>query len=372
MRLSPCLTVCAALLILCVPLIADTIRLKNGRSIEGIVTKETETTIFLDLGVGSTSLAKTTIAAVTRSTEDENRKIRAGWKKTYFLHSGMVPEGLEALAAEFKKLVEKRDAAVLARQTLAHAPTDEAGLTADLERIQRQRIETSRRLQEADPDKDLEAYHALVVTNNTLAARYAVKHDERDTRRNSRQTALDQISRYVDSLPALEASLTNGMKAAAQEPGDADRRYFFDRISATLKTYAREFSSATVDLSPAKSGTLVTVLVNDRVAGKFLLDTGAGIVMLSDAFARRLGLDPDGLPSAEFIVADGRKITGRSVILGSMKLGEARAENVEAAILPSGPGADLDGLLGMSFLNRFAVHLDGAGGKLTLKQFTPQ
>jgi clan AA aspartic protease (TIGR02281 family) len=372
MTFPRCAIVCGWFLALASPLPADTITLKNGRTIEGIITKETDTHVYLDLGVGSTTLARTAIGAVTRSSDEDNLKIRAGWKKTYFLHKNQVPPGLENLAAEFTRLTEQRDAAIGARQALARAGTDEAALGNELEQIQKRIVETSRKIQRAAPEKDIAEYNAMVLTNNALNARLTVKRDELDKLRKSRQPALGQIAAYLDALPAFERSLAEPMKTLKEGKEDDDRRYFFDRISESLKTFDGEFSTATIDVTRSHSGTIVTALVNDAVQGKFLLDTGAGMVMLSDAFARRLKLDPAHLPTAEFVMADGRKVTGRAVLLDSMKLGEARAEGVEAAILPTAPGEDLDGLLGMSFLKHFAVDLQGPSGTLTLRQFTPK
>jgi len=357
---------------LAVPLSADTITLKNGRTIEGIITRETDTHVYLDLGVGSTTLPRTNIASVTRSTDEDNLKIRAGWKKTYFLHKKHVPPGLENLATEFTRLTEQRDAAIRARQALARERTDETSLGSELDRIQKQIVDTSRKLQGATPQDDIAEYNALVLTNNALNAKWTVKRDELEKLRKGRQPAMDQVAAYLDALPAFERSLTDQMKALKEDKETEDRRYFFDRISESLKAFDSEFSSATVDVTRSHSGTVVAALVNDTVQGKFLLDTGAGMVTLSEAFARRLKVDTASLPTAEFIMADGRKVTGRSVLLGSMKLGEARAEGIEAAILPATPGEELDGLLGMSFLKHFAVHLEGSSGTLTLRQFTPK
>ena len=364
-----CITVCLGLFALASPLPADTITLKNGRTIEGIITKETDTHVYLDLGVGSTTLARTNIGTVTRSSDEDNLKIRAGWKKTYFLHKNHVPPGLENLAADFTRLTEQRDAAIRARQALARAGTEETSLDNELAQVQKQIVETSRRIQGATPAKNIAEYNALVLTNNALNAKWTVKRDELDKLRKSRQPAMDQVAAYLDALPAFESALTDQMKTLKE---DEDRRYFFDRVSGTLKAFDSEFSSATIDVTRSHSGTIVIALVNDTVQGKFLLDTGAGMVMLSEAFARRIKLDPARLPTAEFVMADGRKVTGRAVLLDSMKLGEARAEGIEAAILPSTPGEDLDGLLGMSFLKHFAVHLEGSSGTLTLRQFTPK
>lgn len=365
--------ICGCLLAWAAPLLADTLVLKNGRSLEGIISRETDTHISLELGVGSVTMARNTISTVTRASEQENRQIRTGWKRSFFLHKDYVPPGLETLAADFMRLKGQRDAAIQARQALARARTDEFRLGVEKEQLQQQMVEISRRLQAVIPEKNRVEYNGLVMTNNNLIAQLTVKRDELENTRKSHQSSEETMAAYLDALPVFERALTNRLTVGKGDPAETeDRRYFFDRIAETLKAFDSEFLTATVDVSRSRSGTIVSVLVNEAIQGKFILDTGAGMVTISEAFARRLKLDPDRLPVMDFVMADGRKVAGKSALLNSMKLGNARAENIETAVLPVVSGDGIDGLLGMSFLRHFAVHLEGASGTLTLRQFTPK
>ena len=352
---------------------ADTIRLQNGNSIEGIVTQETDTQIVLELGPGSTTVARNMTVAVEHASGEANDRLRNAWKQKYFLHKKYVPEGLAGLAAEFVKLEALREEALRARRSRADLSAKEIRLQAEQEQIHTQIVSIGLRIRETPPEQNVEAYNALISENNALLAKWTVKNNESTGCRKERAAADDSISAYQDAIAVFSSRFLDlREKPAANGEPDKDRELFFARLAERLADYSREFSSAAVAITRSHDGVVVAATVNDRVQGQFLVDTGAGRVTVSEAFARRLQLDPEKLPVAEFTMADGSKVKGRTVVLRAMAVGEARAENVEAAILPGRMGEQVDGLLGMSFLKRFAVSLDGNNGKLILRQFTPK
>jgi clan AA aspartic protease (TIGR02281 family) len=59
---------------------ADTLYLKNGRSLEGIIKKQTSTQIELDVGFGSVTFEKSAIVQMYMSTPEEFAKIKEKWQ----------------------------------------------------------------------------------------------------------------------------------------------------------------------------------------------------------------------------------------------------------------------------------------------------
>lgn len=96
--------------------------------------------------------------------------------------------------------------------------------------------------------------------------------------------------------------------------------------------------------------TLVRTRVNALEAGRFVLDTGASMVVISRSFARRIGLALDNAPALLAQTANGR-VEALAVRLDVVEVQGLRARNVQAAVVED--LGDLDGLLGMSFLTRF-------------------
>jgi len=126
-----------------------------------------------------------------------------------------------------------------------------------------------------------------------------------------------------------------------------------------------------VTFSHDLQGIVVGVLLNDKVSAKMVLDTGSTLVMITKDVAQKLGIDlSDALPDLKAQVVDGRTVNVKRVIIETMEVQGVVAKNVEGAVLLDETG-DLsfgDGLLGMSFLNRFNFKVDQKEKKLTLEK----
>lgn len=91
-----------------------------------------------------------------------------------------------------------------------------------------------------------------------------------------------------------------------------------------------------------------TAYVNGRPI-KFLVDTGASLVALSEQDARRIGLNTDELnQNAEVRTAAGR-VKASTAMIDSIEIDGVTVKNVQAVVIDKGLEHSL---LGMSFLNR--------------------
>ena len=352
---------------------ADSIRLRNGNAIEGIVTQETDAQVILDLGTGRTTLSRATIAAIERATSEENDRLRAGWKQKYFLHREYLPAELTGLAAAFAKVSDLRAEALRAQQALAELSVRENDLRTEQAQLRAQLAQVSLQLQQQIPARNnVEAYNVLVASNNALQSRWALVNDDLSACQKRPDAAVGSIAAYREAVSAFRVRFDEERKKPANGAENPNRLQFFDRMAGTLAAYLREFASTEAAVTQSRDGSVVTATVNEQVQGRFVVDTGATQVTLTESFARRLNMDLATLPEAEGTLADGRKAKGRYAVLRVMAVGDARAENIEAMILPGKPGEQVDGLLGMSFLKHFSINLDGGSGKLILRQFAPK
>ena len=99
----------------------------------------------------------------------------------------------------------------------------------------------------------------------------------------------------------------------------------------------------------------VDAIVNDQPA-RFVVDTGASVMVLSGADATRLGIDWRKGQRANMQTANG-VTTGYLVKLAKVRVGGIEQRNVDAVVVEQGLGSH--GLLGMSFLNRLEMRRDG-------------
>jgi clan AA aspartic protease (TIGR02281 family) len=95
---------------------------------------------------------------------------------------------------------------------------------------------------------------------------------------------------------------------------------------------------------------LVQATLNGTTRGLFLLDTGASLCVLSPGLARRLGLPPGG-PQIDLRTANG-VVRAPLVQLKSVDVGGNRARDI-GAIVHNAVSPPVEGILGLSYLNRF-------------------
>jgi clan AA aspartic protease (TIGR02281 family) len=119
-------------------------------------------------------------------------------------------------------------------------------------------------------------------------------------------------------------------------------------------------------------GIVVEALLNDNVKANLILDTGASIIVLSRNIGEALGIDLSGtnINMMELRLADGRSAPAKAFVLDSVKIQDVEVRKVMAAIMldqEPGRGAG-DGLLGMSFLNKFNLKMDLKNMKMALER----
>jgi clan AA aspartic protease (TIGR02281 family) len=99
----------------------------------------------------------------------------------------------------------------------------------------------------------------------------------------------------------------------------------------------------------------VSVEINGVYRGRFLVDTGSSVTILSPAVADLLGLQAADVEGIALQTLAG-STTGRNVSVRSLRVGDMEVH--DAAAVVHDPGSGLDGILGGSFLNRYRLMLD--------------
>ena len=149
-------------------------------------------------------------------------------------------------------------------------------------------------------------------------------------------------------------------KDAAQFEIDGKKRTL--RMGQAYSAAVKRSSKQSVTLSPDQRGHFVTMGSINGGSVRFLVDTGATLVSLSAAEARRLGISYLQGQRGQMQTANGVAPVYR-VKLDSVKLGDVEVNNVDAVVSDN----DVMGLtlLGMSFLNRMEMKRDSQSMTLT-------
>jgi aspartyl protease family protein len=170
----------------------------------------------------------------------------------------------------------------------------------------------------------------------------------------------DKALLIIDGAPRTVATgaSVQGVKLIAVGANDATVEVGGKRITlplggaqVNLGGAASEGGGTRIVLSATSGGHFVTAgSINGR-AVRFVVDTGATNVSMSEAEAQRLGIDVAKGQRGIANTANGQVIAHR-VSLGSVRVGDVTVYNVDATIVP----AHMDQiLLGNSFLSRFQM-----------------
>ncbi len=352
--------------------LADTVTLKNGNVLDGIIQQETPSNLVLGVGVGSVTLKKSNIQSIRRLSAQTPGKMEEEWRQHYFSHPKFLPPELHALASSFNSVEAKRQDAQNAIRSLAKNLQQRKALRSELDGLRQAQVATANNLPPDVTRDNLKQYNELVERNNGLSARMTVVSDAlvKGYRDDDAQRAL--IASYVDRLGTFSEEYAAAKQAYLATGDVAKASVFFSEVDKRIDNYGREIQQIDIPHEDVHGHVVVTVRINDKVDGRFMLDTGASFVTFSEELAGRLNLNASDAEQITVMLADGssRKVT--PIILDSVEVGGTRLEGVAGAVTPTPPGPDVDGLLGMSFLGQFAVKIDPQNNRLTLSRFNPQ
>ena len=122
--------------------------------------------------------------------------------------------------------------------------------------------------------------------------------------------------------------------------------------------------SAAIKFSLTAGVPEVSVTVNENGSVPMIVDSGASMVTLTAASAKRLGIKPGpDDPVVKTIDANGRVTESKVVVLKSVRVGSFVVENVKAAVMPA-TSQGKHNLLGGTFLRHFVYRLDLAAGEM--------
>lgn len=110
MFLKSGLFVILAILFVTFPLKADTIYLKNGRTIEGFILKEDPDSIQVDVGFGKVGLKRSETENISRSNEEDSEQLRDKWlrQKAASLERAKEEKLKEVSAPKYVTIVDDR------------------------------------------------------------------------------------------------------------------------------------------------------------------------------------------------------------------------------------------------------------------------
>src|SRR5882672_9284372 len=149
------------------------------------------------------------------------------------------------------------------------------------------------------------------------------------------------------------------------EPPPALARKVLQEIARLYQPAALTVQETTVPLEHGLGVWIARVVLNDTRTGRFLVDTGSSVTVISPALAAEMGINGgvDGTP-VELLTLGGRT-AGAPAIVGSIRVGTLELRDAPVVLHDPGPG--LDGILGNTFLSRYQVTVDADRRQLHLR-----
>ena len=152
-----------------------------------------------------------------------------------------------------------------------------------------------------------------------------------------------------------------GVKLVAADSESAVLEYdgeeFKGLLDARVSTHSKPPATQEVQIWRNTQGMYATTGSINGLPVSLLVDTGATLVAMNAAQARRLGIDYRvvGVPAA--ITTASRREPAWAVTLDSVKVGEIELRNVDGVVLEGAQPETV--LLGMSYLGRLEISNDG-------------
>ena len=168
---------------------------------------------------------------------------------------------------------------------------------------------------------------------------------------------LGAVKFYREQIEQIEYS-SQEEKKAMEESWQEERL----KSEAEQKSRQQQRETGSKEIAVGRQGNhlFANVVLNGKVNAKLLIDTGSSFVVLSPAIARGLNISMDAAkPDLKLTLADGGEVPGKMLKLDTISIGEARANDVQAAVIyQEAPFQGYDGLLGMSFLKLFKFEIN--------------
>jgi len=151
-----------------------------------------------------------------------------------------------------------------------------------------------------------------------------------------------------------------------------DEEYVCRNISEGLSSMKNDFAAKDIETTTTERGIMVDAVINDDQRVRLLVDTGASVVLLRKGVADRLNIGLGKIESRMFCtLADGSQVEAVPVIFDSVDVNGFKVNKVYGAVFDGSVGADVDGLLGMSYLGNFIFRIDPKSNKIILEKFDP-
>lgn len=344
---------------------ADTIILKNKRSINGVIAEENTGSIVLDVGSGTITLPRADIKSIERSDEVTNALMRQRWRRQYFESFPAPTLEDQEFLDDFKKLRDEKGQLSRAITRKDNITKGISILQNDISRLRDELNDVGADVKATDPKKNTFEYNALIIKFNSVNSKLKDAVNRLNELRNDYEAINIKLSGYVNRFTSFKELFEKRYQELAANDISSQQESFYESLKEKIDVLQEDISYQEVSFTKRREGIVVSTLLNKGVTAAMLVDTGASLTIISEDVLGKLGINAlDLKQNVELVVADGSRVSAKFILLDSVKIGDTEAKNVGAAVMKDKPSKGVDGLLGMSFLSNFSFSIDAERQKL--------
>ncbi len=348
--------------------LCDIIHLKSGGKIDGLIISEDSGSVIIDIGFGTTSVDTSEIRTIKRSNNRKKGSIQKKWENKYYYYDRFTPPQFKSFIERIRKLRAIRSRAIKRKRDLKYISLRIDSLEKIMENSQREYAALNIHLKNSS-NKSYYERNQLINEAHLHNSSIVKCQQQLKVIHNDKKNGNYHIIKYRDSLDYINLAF-NKIKKNSTFKRDKNIHQFITHIEKDLNQLKAEFKSASIDVTfTGGNHIIIPVKINGKRPVNLLLDTGASTITLSKKLSSQLGINWHRGRKINVTLANGEKVTGYALTLHSVSVESFLAKNVKAIILDKPPGPEIDGLLGMSYLDRFMVRIDAVNKKLELKDF---
>jgi len=175
---------------------------------------------------------------------------------------------------------------------------------------------------------------------------------------------LERTQKPCDAAGALEHALT--FYPGLENRFELERR--IERLRRHGDCHSASTDQETVEVQFDLTQEVVTLQghINGEHPAKFILDTGASSVVITNELASRVGASTQFENIPVFVQTAGGVVDAYPSKLAEVAIGGAKVQDLPILVCDT-MGNDVDGLLGTNFLRRFQVAIDHESGKILFR-----
>jgi len=363
--------ICA--IVLPVTAYADVIYFKSGGKVEGVITEETADAIVVDVGIGSVSVKKSNIERIESAAAADLELMEKKKRERDIELGKWAPQGWEEVKNAYLEAQKSKERfgrskgkSEINKEEMLRLQNESLSWTDAL-------AKKSKMLKLAEANNNIREYNAIIAEVNSITANVS-RYYYNISEGYKQQQELDMdfmnaVSAYRANFQKFSGLLKNKTEKIGAADLPPDELTFCKTMKAKHGEMEADFKRNVIDCKLFGNHVIVVAVLNGKVDATLLVDTGASLVSISKDVASRLGVDYDSIKTTiDLILADGKKITAKPIVLNLVKVGEATVKDVPTVICENSPGAGVDGLLGMSFLSNFVMSVDAASNSLVLDE----